>query len=90
MVREEVAPGVALAAGGDHLLAQALTPQSRPGRVLVHLTPAAAPAPTHDPGPGVDPGLLGVVLDPGPIQTLQLSAVVVPNPGALLLRPLQG
>lgn len=47
-VREEVAPGVALTAGGDHLLAQALTPQSRPGRVLVHLT--AAPAPTHGPG----------------------------------------
>lgn len=47
---EEVAPGVALAAGGDLLLAQALTPQSPPGHVLVHLTLAADLAPTHDQG----------------------------------------
>lgn len=51
-VVEEVVPGATLAAEGDHRLGPALAPLNRPGHGLALLVPApaAAPAPTHDPG----------------------------------------
>lgn len=86
---EGVALAVNLAAEGDLHLARALAPQSPPGPSLAHPapTPAAALAPTRDPGPEVDPDLLGVALAPDPDHIhirLQRDAMV-PKSRALLL-----
>lgn len=88
---EAVAPEVALAAEGGLHLAPALVPPNPPGHGHVPLAPAAAPAPTHDPGPGVDPGHLEVTLAPDPdlvLGHLERDAVA-PNPGAPPLPPRQ-
>lgn len=93
MVVEAAAPGVALAAEGGLRLAPALTPQSPPGHAPVHHVPAptAALAPTHNPGPGVDPGHLVVTLAPGldPAHIHPPSDGVAQNLGAPPLLPQQ-
>lgn len=86
---EAVAPGVT--AEGDLRLAPALAPQSPPGRGPARLTPtpAAALAPTHAPGPGVDPGPLGVALAPDPVPIHPPRDNMAPNPRAPPLPPHQ-
>lgn len=90
---EAAAPGVAPAAEGGLRLAPALTLQSPPGHAPVHHVPAptVALAPTHNPGPGVDPGHLVVTLAPGldPAHIHPPSDGVVQNLGAPPLLPQQ-